>query len=276
MIHLVRVFPAGPGGGNPAPIVVDADEMSDDEMQAVARSSGHESGFVVGTPEGFDLGLRFWVPNHEMEMCGHATVGAVWLLDRLGRLPRDEVRVWTRSGPVTARVSGPSDDRLVEVTQDEGVVEPVQYDGVAAVLDVLGLSAEQLAAAPVRNARTSRVKTLVPVSSVEILDGLQPDFSRVEEVCKLIGSTGLYPYAVESAAGQVFRARQFPRSSGYPEDAATGIAAAALCFGLRENGWVGDGPIRVKQGQAMGSPSEIVLRFSDEGGIWLGGRVDIG
>ena len=37
---------------------------------------------------------------------------------------------------------------------------------------------------------------------------------------------------------QIFDARQFPRASGYPEDAATGIAASALSFGLLDNGMV--------------------------------------
>jgi PhzF family phenazine biosynthesis protein len=76
-VHLVSVFASGPNGGNPAPIVADAAGMSDEDMQAVARASGHESGFVLPAPPGSDcdFGSRFWVPNHEMEMCGHATVG---------------------------------------------------------------------------------------------------------------------------------------------------------------------------------------------------------
>jgi predicted PhzF superfamily epimerase YddE/YHI9 len=86
----------------------------------------------------------------------------------------------------------------------------------------------------------------------------------------------LYPYAPSDPDEQVFDARQFPRSSGYPEDAATGIAAAALAFGLLKDGLVEQSPtrvIRVRQGRAMGRPSEIVLRFSDEYGLWLGGQV---
>jgi predicted PhzF superfamily epimerase YddE/YHI9 len=71
-----------------------------------------------------------------------------------------------------------------------------------------------------------------------------------------IGSTGLYPYAVSDPARQVFDARQFPRSSGYPEDAAT-----ALAFGLRAAGLVdtSDRPVRVRQGRAMSRPSEITI-----------------
>ena len=283
IVHLVNVFATGPGGGNPAPTVADAAGMSDAEMQAVARGYGHESGFVLPAPAGSncDFAFRFWVPNHEMEMCGHATVGAVWLLDRLGKLPRDQISIWTRSGLVDAHVAGRTAEAgaAVEVSQPKGQVEPL-YGVEAEILSVLGIAANALAPLPIQNASTSRVKTLVPIRSVAVLDSLQPDFHRVEALCERIGSTGLYPYAPSDLGGQGFDARQFPKSSGYPEDAATGIAAAALSFGLLENGLVevGSRPIRVRQGRAMGRPSEIVLRFRlDDGdrvqGCWLGGRV---
>ena len=295
-IHLVSVFAAGPRGGNPAPIVADAAGLSDAAMQDVARETGHESGFVLPAPpgSGCDFALRFWVPNHEMEMCGHATVGAVWLLDRLGLLPRDRLRIWTRSGPVEARVDrrgagGP----FVAISQPQGRTEPLPDTErmEAEVLAVLGITSNELAPLPIQNARTSRVKTLVPLKSVAVLDGLRPDFRRMEQLCEWIGSTGLYPYAPADLDRQTFDARQFPKASGYPEDAATGIAAAALAFGLLENRLLGDpqAPITVRQGRAMGRPSEISVRFQFDGGLegglegglggahpagcWLGGAV---
>ena len=66
--HCVIVFAAGPGGGNPAPITLDADTMTAKEMQAVAAAYGHEAAFVLSPPPGCDLSLRFFVPRHEMEM----------------------------------------------------------------------------------------------------------------------------------------------------------------------------------------------------------------
>src|SRR5471032_3288154 len=90
-VELVSVFAAGPGGGNPAPIVVDPAGMSDTEMQEAARRYGHVSGFVLPAPPGSDgdYEFRLWVPNHGMPMCGNATVGAVWLLHKSGQLKND-------------------------------------------------------------------------------------------------------------------------------------------------------------------------------------------
>lgn len=283
-VRLVSVFAAGPGGGNPAPIVIDAAGMSDAEMQEVARAYGHESGFVLPPPLGTDcdFAFRFWVPNHEMPMCGHATVGAVWLLDQIGTLPGDTLAIWTRSGRVEARIRARTDQgAAVEISQPVGTVEPLPNaeKSQADILDVLGIGPGDLAPHPIRNAHTSRVKTLIPLADVATLDGLQPDFARMEALCTRIGSTGLYPYAVSDRGEQVFDARQFPRSSGYPEDAATGIAASALSFGLLSNGMVAasERPIIIRQGRAMRRPSEISVRLRLEGGqaigCWLGGAV---
>lgn len=274
-IHCVSVFVGGPGGGNPAPITLDAQTMTTEQMQAVAASYGHEAAFVLPPPPGADFRLRFFVPNHEMEMCGHATLGAVWLLNHLGRLPRERVTIATLSGVVQARLN----EGDVEISQPAGRIAAVPPEGIAAILGVLGIDAGALAAMPVINAATSRVKTLVRLKSAAALNALAPDFARMEALCERLGSTGLYPFAASDAGTHTFEARQFPKSSGYPEDAATGVAAAALAFGLLAADEVTRRDrVHILQGRAMGRPSAIHVRFVQdrEGpatGCWLGGAV---
>jgi len=280
-IDLVHVFTFQGAGGNPCPIVCDASGMSDADMQAVARRYGHESGFVFPAPTtDFDYQFRFWVPNHEMEMCGHATIGALWLLAAGQRLNTNQVRISTSSGAVTGFVETAADGAPhVEITQPAGDVRNLDRHGADQVLDVLGLERSDLLDLPIQNAVTSRVKTLVPVRSLDRLNNLQPDFSAIEALCRAIGSTGLYPYAAHDDGAQYFDARQFPRSSGYPEDAATGIAATALAFGLLVNGLVerSSRPIHIMQGRAMGCLSKIDVRIGFAGdraiGCLVGGAV---
>jgi PhzF family phenazine biosynthesis protein len=280
-VEVVNVFTHDGSGGNPCPVVAEAADMSADEMRDVARRHGHESGFVLPSEDdAHDYRFRFFVPNHEMEMCAHATVGALWVLARQGRLPGGPVRIATASGTVTGYVQArDAGDRQVEITQPPGRVTPLSAARTDEVCAALGISRDALADLPVHNAATSRVKTLVPVRTPEALHALSPDPTTVEAVCRRIGSTGLYPYAVVDGRARLFEARQFPRSSGYPEDAATGIAAAALAFGLLHDGTVPpeDGLIRVHQGRAMGRLSEIQVRIGFAGdrpvGCLLGGEV---
>ncbi|EJN10312.1 PhzF family phenazine biosynthesis protein [Herbaspirillum sp. YR522] len=287
-IEVVKVFTSAVGGGNPAPIVLCADGLPDDDMLAIARTHGHESGFVLAPDDAsrHDLRLRFFVPRHEMSMCGHATIGAVWLLARRGLLKSDRVAIQTMSGTVRAMVSGnPEDGISVEISQPGAtVVEMPQPQLRADILAAMGLQPADALALPFLNASTSRVKTLVPLRSPAVLDAARPDPAAIERLCERIDSTGLYPFAADPGQARKFDARQFPKSSGYPEDAATGIAAAALAFGLLHYGLAAAdaGPLLMHQGRAMGCPSDIHVRFAQDHagsgtppGCYLGGCVEL-
>jgi PhzF family phenazine biosynthesis protein len=273
-VELVSVFTVNGEGGNPCPIVVDAANMSAADMQDVARRHGHESGFVLpAESDDFDATFRFFVPNHEMEMCGHATIGALWLLARHGKLPGDRIRIATRSGPVTGFVSRDrGGEPRVEITQPAGKTVPLTATQRDDVLRALAVAPDSIDEGSPCNAVTSRVKTLVPMRSPDALHALDPGIGDIEAVCSRIGSTGLYPFAMIDRAARLFEARQFPRSSGYREDAATGIAAAALAFGLLDYGLVApdDREIRILQGRAMGRLSEIRVRIGFAGGRPVG------
>jgi PhzF family phenazine biosynthesis protein len=256
-------------GGNPVPLVLDAQGMTASDMQALAAHHGHESSFVVPA-DGDDhlCQLRFFVPGHEMEMCGHATVGTLWALRQWGRWTTPRTRVQTLSGSVDIEWDDAGNRAWVsQPAVATSALTPAQCRAIAEVLridpDVPGLH--------MINASTSRVKTLVRLPGVAELNALTPDFEAMRDLCEAIGSTGLYPYALMTDGAS---ARQFPKASGYPEDAATGIAAAALWGYLNETGSVpADGVYTVRQGVAMGSPSAIQLRRrGDAPGCWLSGE----
>ncbi|WP_454056547.1 PhzF family phenazine biosynthesis protein [Cupriavidus sp. Marseille-Q8015] len=290
-VSLIRVFvrdSVGGGthavdavGGNPVPLVADARGMSARAMQDVAAAYGHESAFILPGDHGCDWRLRFFVPQHEMEMCGHATVGALWALRQWGRWNTPTARIRTESGVVVVRWDAVREQ--VWISQPAVRTRSLLPSACARVAAQLRLPAGSY---PTVNAATSRVKTLVALPSVAMLHGLQPDFTTMEALCTAIDSTGLYPYAMGEPLANgtaLVHARQFPRASGYPEDAATGIAAAALWGYLAHAGLLARtggsvASIAVWQGDTMGSPSEILVapRYSEAGepdGCWLSGNV---
>jgi PhzF family phenazine biosynthesis protein len=283
-LRQVDVFIGGPGGGNPVPLVADASTLSTREMQAIAQATGHESAFVLApTNPDADWRFRFFVPQHEMEMCGHATVGSLWALRQWGWWTSASARIETLSGLVDAEWDEAG--QRVWVSQPAVQATALPEHAARRVEAVLRLPTASVP--PMTNASTSRVKTLVEMPDVAALQALQPDFAAMETLCASIDSTGLYPYALagRSSAGEpVIAARQFPKSSGYPEDAATGIAAAALWGHLAAVGAIPigtpDAPVvcTVRQGDAMGRPSAIDVRarFDSAGasaGCWLSGQV---
>ncbi len=282
------VFINGCGGGNPVPLVRHADGMTPEDMQSVAHQYGHESAFVFDSSEpGVDWALRFFVPKHEMEMCGHATVGTLWAMRQWGEWTRSTARVRTRSGLVDVLWDGLRE--RVWISQPPVTLSPLTDALDQRVRQILDPGRRATWGHTAINASTSRAKVLIRVATVAQLDALQPALQDVEALCADADSTGLYPYAIETGPDgtTTVAARQFPRSSGYPEDAATGIAAAALWSYLADTGVLATGvpsaPVvtTIRQGEAMGRPSAIELqpRFDAHGnphGCWLSGRVTWG
>lgn len=276
-LHVVQVFhaPDHLHGGNPAPIVLGADGMTEDEMRGVAAKFGLEAGFVSRSDNSAcDLRMRYFVPNHEMEMCGHATVGALWLLREMKLWAGQPITVGTMSGPVRAKqVEG-----QIWISQPPATLACLTHAQTARIAEVLNIDPQDILG-PAINASTSRVKTLVHIADPERLRTLAPRLEHMRECCESIGSTGLYPFTVVDGNKRLFEARQFPKSSGYPEDAATGIAATALSFGLRQLSLVprDEVALRIRQGFSMGLPSEIQVQLPDaqraDAECWLGGQV---
>jgi trans-2,3-dihydro-3-hydroxyanthranilate isomerase len=262
-------FADGPGGGNPCPVVLDADGWATERMQAAAARFGHETCFVL-TPEpdvDADVRYRYFVPNHEMQMCVHATVAATVLRGRDG----------------VTRVQTPLGVREVRVEGDRAIVEqfPPAFgpwvDDVAPVTAALGGVAPSGA---VRSVSTSRAKLMVPVADEATLDAIVPDVEALWAACEALEVTGFYPYAATGAirGGADVAARQFPLRAGYDEDPATGVAAGALAAHLTDLDERGDGPYRfvVAQGRALGRPSRIEAEAVRAGGaittVRVGGR----
>jgi PhzF family phenazine biosynthesis protein len=248
------VFAERAGGGNPCPVVPAGDDLDDGQMQQIAAATGHETVFLLTptVPDGH-IRMRYFVPRHEMEMCVHATIAALTHLAEQGVVPTGPVPVQTPLGVLDTVVEP---DGTVTVDQFPPTFQPPMPDVRDELAQVLDCPADRMVGAGTpRIVSVSRAKLLVEIVDAATLHALRPRPERVRELCERIDATGVYPFAT---AGGTAWARQFPRDSGYPEDPATGLAAAALAalLAAREPG---DGTYRyqVCQGQAMGRPSRI-------------------
>src|SRR4051794_11392731 len=85
MILRYAAFTDSPDGGNPAGVVLDATELSDAEMQQIAKDVGYsETAFVVPRADG-EYDVRYFSPEAEVPFCGHATIATgVALAERHG------------------------------------------------------------------------------------------------------------------------------------------------------------------------------------------------
>ena len=285
-LHVIRttVFALSAKGGNPCPIVLDADALSSAQMQRLAAQFGSETAFVLKPADpGANLRLRYFVPRHEMEMCGHATVGTVAVLAERDYFHTSPVKVETPMGVLTVAWQHNAGGVRVTVEQFAPTFSSQRPDpeAVAAALRI-PVAAIALKVGPMQSVSVSRAKLIVPVRERAALDQLQPDFERLWALCDEYNTTGFYPFTrgVDKDANHA-QARQFPKRAGYNEDPATGVAACALAaylvqyavFGEKNEGWHN---FAIEQGHAMGRASIIEVAARVEHGRIVATRMSGG
>jgi len=259
IIH-TSVFQNGPNGGNPCPVVIDGDDLTTEHGKRLAATFGAET-IIILNPKGTDsdFGLRYFVPNYEMEMCVHGTIAATTVLKKMGRISKTPVKIETVLGQITVDWKDESDGLRVTVFQ----FPPKFSDSNPTIEDIcsalrIPLTAISENKGPIVSVSTSRPKLIVPIISRNILDRIEPDFEMLWKLCDQYDTTGFYPFTKnEAGAPNSYLARQFPKRAGYKEDPATGVAACALGAYLTRYrshtmGWQ---CFRVHQGHAMGKPS---------------------
>jgi len=268
-------------GGNPAGVVLDPPELSPEEMTrtAVRLNPLSETAFV--RPPGDDgvYPLRYFAPGGEVDLCGHATAaayGALALDGRLGELPA-KVASRAPGGAVNGVVVEEEDG--VVVWMDMPVAEriPVELD-LEAIADAMGLPFAVMASRPAAAVEDVGIRVaLLPVADIAALDAMRPDFQRLKDLGREDRIIVYYPFVFDHEAGEV-RARSFAPAVDINEDPATGTAVASLGAYLARENLVRDSvELRIRQGEAMGRPSELRLRVHHDQGtptaMRVGGRV---
>jgi PhzF family phenazine biosynthesis protein len=211
-LHLYQIdaFASDVFRGNPAAVCPLTEWLHDGTMQAIAQENNlSETAFFV--PKGDRFDLRWFTPRYEVNLCGHATLAAAFV-------------VFNEIGTQDNRVHFDSRSGALEVTEDG---------------DRLSMDFPALTMIPCANPPTSLIEGLgiapkevfrviedtnyfVIFRSEEEVRGIRPNFAQFEQ---------LHPYGVAvSSSGESSdcATRYFAPSYGISEDPVTGSIHCAL------------------------------------------------
>jgi PhzF family phenazine biosynthesis protein len=242
-------------------VTPDADQLTDAQMQELARRFGQEAVFLLKPQsKAADLRVRYFVPDHELGVSGHATVAAVTIALARGIVRDGRAKVETISGLFEVSWARRSGGTVVTLEQN-----PPVFGATAAwepVAQCLRIRREDIAFdSPIQSVSVSRAKLLVPMVDWRALDRIAPDYEALWKLCDELKVSGLYPFTRHTDKKNAdLEARQFPLRAGFPEDAATGVAAGALGAYVAQHDLgarAGRHEFRIAQGYAMGAPSLI-------------------
>jgi trans-2,3-dihydro-3-hydroxyanthranilate isomerase len=263
--RVVDVFTDRAFAGNPLAVVLDGDDLTTSQMQAIAREFNlSETTFPVApTSPDATYRLRIFTPGTELPFAGHPSVGSAWVMRSLGRVGDGRVIQECIAGLLPVDLSGDA-ATLTGGTPTLGAsIDPVL--AAAAV----GLTEADVVGEPAQWAGMGLEFGFLHVRP----DALQRAALDAGRALELPAGAGLSVFAF---ADGVARARVFAPSAGVAEDPATGSAALGLGAWLTAHGYAGaDGetPYAVIQGVEMGRPSRLECVVRAEGGVAVEGRV---
>ena len=263
-VQRYAAFTTDPAGGNPAGVVLDADDLGESDMQRIATEVGYsETAFVLRAGQtGNDLGLRFFSPLAEVAFCGHATIATSVALVASGA--QGPFRFATEAGPVTVATTREAGAVQAQLRSVPGHSVPVSPGVLLEALAALGWPVDDLDPDyPPHVAFAGNDHLVVATRTRERLAALDYDVSRLREICEREGWTTLQLFWPEDES-TIHARNPFP-VGGVVEDPATGAAAAALGAYLRETGRVPEPRVvTILQGVDMGRPSTLTMAMDPD------------
>jgi PhzF family phenazine biosynthesis protein len=230
-IHQVDAFTRQRFTGNPAGVVLNADELSDQEMLAIARELNNADTAFILAPDSseHDLRARFFTPRTEVGFVGHATVAAHYVLSHLQGGGRRRQR--SKGGLVEIEVRGGGEDRHIAVRQScPPIGRELNERERLAVLDALALATDDLdMRCPIRIVGSGSTRLMLAVRGPEQLKQLKPDFARLTTLSAQVGAAGYFVFTLApSVRDCLTESRMFCPALGIAEDPVSGNAHGLL------------------------------------------------
>jgi PhzF family phenazine biosynthesis protein len=246
-------------GGNLAGVVLDADHLSDVQMLNIANQVGFSETAFVHKSNKATFKVRFFTPNSEVDLCGHATIATFSLLRSKGLIGDGIFSQETKAGILNITVGHDN----VYMNQ----ILPKYYDILdkAEIADSLNLSLNDfLTNLPAQIVSTGLKDVIVAVKSIKILSSIQPDFEKISELSKKYNVIGYHVFSLETKFGSTAHCRNFAPLYDIKEESATGTSNGALACYLHNYGIINkdqSSELVFEQGYSIGKPSEILVRL---------------
>jgi len=236
-IFQVDAFTNKPFRGNPAGVVLLDEEKSDKWMLSVAREMNlSETAFVIGEKSPYNL--RWFTPAVEVELCGHATLSAAYILYDRDIIKKNElIEFTTRSGVLTTSyIDGWIEMDFPSFTADKVILG-----------DVVGCA---LKCEPVEIYKSGE-NIMAVFNDPENIYNLSPDFNLIKQ----LDAQGVIATSLSDVADFDFISRYFAPRVGVDEDPVTGSAHCSL--GPYWGGILNKNVFRAKQVSDRGGELQI-------------------
>jgi PhzF family phenazine biosynthesis protein len=231
VVYHYDAFSKQPNKGNPAGVVLNDITLTTDQMQEIARSVGfNETAFIVPS-DCADLGIRFFTPGHEMNLCGHGTIGTLYCMKTRGLLENyNSLTIETKAGILPIEFTNEKND--IKIRMGQANPEFKQFTGsIPTLAKVLGIPEGELdLTLPIVFGSTGTWTLLVPIKRLETFWNMKPDNKSFPEILTQMPHSSIHPFCLETIHSKNnMHSRHFSSPySGTIEDPVTGTASGVM------------------------------------------------
>ena len=199
-IYQIDAFTKSRFKGNPAGVVVNADGLSENQMQTIARElNNSETAFLFRPDDNSCDGIiRYFTPTIEVPTCGHATIAAMYAKAIEEEIGSCVLNIKTKIGILPFEINRSDDTMKIWMTQGRIEIEPpLSQDIQSRLLEYIGILPEDLdSRCPIQIASTGHSKVMIGITSREKLNRLIPDLHQLKELSKIINCNGYYIFTL--------------------------------------------------------------------------------
>ncbi|GAB2786547.1 trans-2,3-dihydro-3-hydroxyanthranilate isomerase [Hymenobacter luteus] len=253
-------------GGNPCAVVLDADDLTDEQMQRLGQEFNQSETAFVRRSEVAEFGVRYFTPSEEIPLAGHPTIATITALLHTGRLLRPTteplaLQLELIHGPIAIAVlppATPTAPAQVLMTQRRPVFG--QIHDAAQVLPLFGLTPDDLVpGSVVQTVSTGTPQLMVLVRDAATLRrAYLPNPAALEEYRRRTDFFSSHLFCLEGAtsAGATF-ARHLCTPPDVLEDPVTGSATGGMAAYLWHYGYLSRPDFVAEQGHWLGRPGTV-------------------
>lgn len=254
-VDLVNSFTVNGTGGNPAGVVLNADELSDAQKLKIAQAVGYSETAFVSSDDEADYEVSFFTATGEVDFCGHATLATFSTMYQKGMLTVGSYVQRTKAGMLSVIIE--SNGKVVMEQQLPQKIGCFSYQEIA---NVIGIESHILESTklPIEVISTGLPDAIIPVPN-GYLDAIKPDDELIAGFCKKHNLVGFHAFELCDPESKLTAScRNFAPLFGISEESATGSSSGALACYLAEHLALG-GDYIFEQGRAMNCPSIITV-----------------
>ena len=274
---VVDVFTTRPLLGNPVAVVMDADDLDTDAMQAIAGWTNlSETTFVLSpTKPDADYRLRIFTPRSELRFAGHPTLGSAHAILESGRIAgarRSKLVQECNIGLVDVSIEDDGNSQKISFVLPSPKTDALQPEDVEELESIFGCKLSAITAPAIINVGAIWVVAQLPNANA-VLD-IRPNFTRLSAFEKRLGVTGVTVFGQHTQGESDIEVRTFAPSCGVEEDPVCGSGNGSVAVFLwMRNLLPSSGKKYVaSQGRCIGRDGRILVNVAANGKINVGGH----